>query len=743
MFKQSKQTVNGHGFFRKKKWAKGLVSGIAIAGMAIFSSSLALADEVTTESITPNTGQVASQTVLEPASKELTSAIDTAKTAGVTVTEEAPQSVASAEEAHADYATQAKEIEAVTAKQEAINAENKDLQTAHDEADKTVSTVNKEVEELTKTYPNAKVEEKQVDFGNGTSVAAYQAGKAEAEATSAENKQAVATYLAEKAEVDRKNAETKAKEEELKQKNLASDEGSKLYVTGEFDTNAKGLDYYKNIKVTSLDKESHAVQSLGWQDNTALESPIGLTVTKLGEENRGLVKLYYKVEDTTVGDSFILRNVGKTVDGKNINAKVTLTRASALTDTSKSHFKIGKTIDGGVAVNYWNYDRLGLSFDYFGDDNEPLKLVLASVIGDVDYGQTASISFKGNSLHYINPEGSGLTPNADKSLSSDSSLVVEGYQHAPLGTFLMAGSSSTVDYVHTTDSYALVDGKVGAYVEFALFGTSSFVEVEEFKYLDNPQLVLKTVTNPPKAILKENLATNYHLNTYVRPLTVSKDVVNLSGVSINGGDLKIGEKAIYTLQGAKVFANGKDKLVKYDFEDNLDIEHDKYLDYKIYAFTLITLTDGTILESMADLKDFAKQTYDKATGRFYVSLNSDFLARVSKDSDFQAAVDILFERIKTGDVTNTFNNYLAFEDTEGNVTEVPVLSNEVITHTLEEPEVPEAPKAPESPSPISNIPVQSSAVLPETGDVGSILGIIGGMLISGLGLAGICKRKAN
>ncbi|MBX4366008.1 hypothetical protein K4H01_26700, partial [Mycobacterium tuberculosis] len=39
--------TKGHGYFRKKKWAKGLVSGIALAGAVAFSSGAVLADEVT------------------------------------------------------------------------------------------------------------------------------------------------------------------------------------------------------------------------------------------------------------------------------------------------------------------------------------------------------------------------------------------------------------------------------------------------------------------------------------------------------------------------------------------------------------------------------------------------------------------------------------------------------------------------------------------------------------------------
>lgn len=754
--------VVGHGFFRKSK-AYGLVCGIAL-GLAFLGGKVN-ADEV----VVPDGTDVpvvaeASQTIVEPASDELNTAISDAENAGVTVSQTTSETVANQEEAQADYATQAESLEAVTAQQEQINAENAQitadnqaLNEAYESAKAQAESTNQAVSEAQSTY-GATVTETTVDYGDGTLTTDYQAGQAQAESIAEANEQAVSDYLTEKAAVDAYNAQVKAREDALKSNNIASDEANYLYVTGEFDTNATGLAYYQNIKVVTLDPNAKTAQSLGWQDNTTISNANGVTVTSHDTANDPAIygttsDFLYKVTEATVGDTFTLNNIGKATDGTNINAIVMITKASALTDKEDSWFVIGKTADNGIAVDYWNYDNLGLSFQFVDDSGNAVKLVVASVVGDVDNDQTSKIEFDGNTLNYVNPDGSGLIANADKSLTG-LGFAVDGYQQAPQGTYLMVGSSTTVNYTHTSDDNVVDgNGNIVNYIEFDLFGTTSMVTTEEFKYLPDPTLTLTSVTLPTSPVetpLKDNLTATYHLNEYDVALTTVKDVLNDQGISIDGGELQIGETGHYTLEGAKVLANGKDTLVKYDFEDYLDIEHDEYQGYSIYAFVPITLKDGTVIQSGEDLKAYAQAVYDDVTGHFYVSLNSDFLAQVAKDSDFQAKVDIEFVRIAAGDVYNDFTNHLAFEDEDGNVTEVPVPSNEVVTHTVEPPveEVPEEPQAPtdvQTPEVAEDVPVVSQSVLPETGDnvVLSLVTVLSGILMTMVGFLGIRKRKED
>ena len=754
--------VVGHGFFRKSK-AYGLVCGIAL-GLAFLGGKVNADEAVVPDGTDVPVVAEASQTIVEPASDELNTAISDAENTGVTVSQTTSETVVNQEEAQADYATQAESLEAVTAQQEQINtenaqitADNQALNEAYESAKAQAESTNQAVSEAQSTY-GATVTETTVDYGDGTLTTDYQAGQAQAESIAEANEQAVSDYLTEKAAVDAYNAQVKAREDALKSNNIASDEANYLYVTGEVDTNATGLAYYQNIKVVTLDPNAKTAQSLGWQDNTTISNANGVTVTSHDTANDPAIygttsDFFYKVTEATVGDTFTLNNIGKATDGTNINAIVTITKASALTDKEDSWFVIGKTADNGIAVDYWNYDNLGLSFQFVDDSGNAVKLVVASVVGDVDNDQTSKIEFDGNTLNYVNPDGSGLIANADKSLTG-LGFAVDGYQQAPQGTYLMVGSSTTVNYTHTSDDNVVDgNGNIVNYIEFDLFGTTSMVTTEEFKYLPDPTLTLTSVTLPTSPVetpLKDNLTATYHLNEYDVALTTVKDVLNDQGISIDGGELQIGETGHYTLEGAKVLANGKDTLVKYDFEDYLDIEHDEYQGYSIYAFVPITLKDGTVIQSGEDLKAYAQAVYDDVTGHFYVSLNSDFLAQVAKDSDFQAKVDIEFVRIAAGDVYNDFTNHLAFEDEDGNVTEVPVPSNEVVTHTVEPPveEVPEEPQAPtdvQTPEVAEDVPVVSQSVLPETGDnvVLSLVTVLSGILMTMVGFLGIRKRKED
>ncbi|CAD0151613.1 Glucan-binding protein C [Streptococcus thermophilus] len=154
--------TKGHGYFRKKKWAKGLVSGIALAGAVAFSSGAVLADEVTS----PVTESEATTVVTQPESTNdnnayaaqantstgtqpvaidnstVEAAVETATETGVAVTKEATVDQgtdtnstdldASKADIKSDQEKQVKEIKAATQTQADNNAAFSEAQGAID-----------------------------------------------------------------------------------------------------------------------------------------------------------------------------------------------------------------------------------------------------------------------------------------------------------------------------------------------------------------------------------------------------------------------------------------------------------------------------------------------------------------------------------------------------------------------------------------------------------------------------------
>ena len=88
------EKTQGHGYFRKKKWAKGLASGIAIAGFIVFSAGSAFADEAVQPESKNDNNAYATQAGKTTGSQSVvidngavTKAADKAKKAGVVVSE--------------------------------------------------------------------------------------------------------------------------------------------------------------------------------------------------------------------------------------------------------------------------------------------------------------------------------------------------------------------------------------------------------------------------------------------------------------------------------------------------------------------------------------------------------------------------------------------------------------------------------------------------------------------------------
>ncbi len=208
------EKTQGHGYFRKKKWAKGLVSGIAVAGVVAFSAGSAFADEAVQPESKNDNNAYATQAGKTTGSQSVaidngavTKAADNAKKAGVVVSETpnvdkgtdttSSSLEQSKSEIKHDQDKQVQELEDTTAKQVENNTAFKEAQEAIQANNSFVAAEKgKHEQSTTVTVTN--------DGSTATDGSADQNKKATqtAKQVLSDNQQAVTTYLGEKAKYD-------------------------------------------------------------------------------------------------------------------------------------------------------------------------------------------------------------------------------------------------------------------------------------------------------------------------------------------------------------------------------------------------------------------------------------------------------------------------------------------------------------------------------------------------------------
>lgn len=212
------KTVNGHGFFRKSK-AYGLVCGITL-GIALLGNQVS-ANEIASAQNQPATEQVTTQTIEVPAPDSLKEAIDTAEKAGVEVSQTDTQTVKDDQSAKADYVKQLVDLVTITAQQEEINSQNKQIEEANqantqaaNQAQQTADATNQYVEDAVKKHADSTVSTQTVDYGSG-SAEDIKKGEEAVKAIDASNKEAVKVHEAEEA----KRAEAISNQAKIDQEN--------------------------------------------------------------------------------------------------------------------------------------------------------------------------------------------------------------------------------------------------------------------------------------------------------------------------------------------------------------------------------------------------------------------------------------------------------------------------------------------------------------------------------------------
>ena len=208
------EKTKGHGYFRKKKWAKGLASGIAIAGFVAFSAGSAFADEAVQPESKNDNNAYATQAGKTTGSQSVaidngavTKAADKAKKSGVVVSETpnvdkgtdttSSSLEQSKSEIKHDQDKQVQGLEATTTKQVQNNEAFKEAQEAiHANNQFVVDEKAKHEGATTVTVTN--------DGSTATDGSADQNKKATqtAKQVLSDNQQAVTKYLGEKSKYD-------------------------------------------------------------------------------------------------------------------------------------------------------------------------------------------------------------------------------------------------------------------------------------------------------------------------------------------------------------------------------------------------------------------------------------------------------------------------------------------------------------------------------------------------------------
>lgn len=344
--------------FSKRKIGKQLVSvamlGLAVSQVALSSAQVVLADEANAQS------EAATNS-----SKQLADLITKAKSLGINVKTEAKKT----------FQSQA-ELDAFNQKQ--------------------IAELNKAISDAGKTSSDNQSSTQKYE----ADLKKYQADKAEYDKQKKDYDAAKAKYDADLANFNAQKAEYEKKKAELERTKLANDDAANLVVNGSFNTGAKGADFYRNVSVTYIgsDKTVTGVNDIGWNSATTVTDAFGglriepynpATSNTNGKAPSGQEKPLYRISGTNVGAGFKIKNIGKTTDGRNLNAKVTITNNTTDDKSVEQYFILGYGASSGaykpIAIDYANWKQPGFKFSYEDDNGNPIKVVQGTIVGDVDY----------------------------------------------------------------------------------------------------------------------------------------------------------------------------------------------------------------------------------------------------------------------------------------------------------------------------------------------------------------------
>ncbi len=242
-------------------------------------------------------------------------------------------------------------------------------------------------------------------------------------------------------------------------------------VTGDFDKDARGVDFFKKIQINLIgenltDNNFLTKEGLHWSDKTTVELIKGVengfinSETYLGKQNNPMTPV--KAYSMNVGDSGRINYVGKTKSGVDLDLIWTVTgndsadwkknsgyysssRPTGLAFTGEQ--SIPNTTGNSIVVLYTEANTLGLHYKIVKHgtlDEQPV--ILSFISTDIDAAQGVQTDLA-NIVELI-PEESGLKKSTDGVIydATPKMMSLNGSSDLPKGGYLGAGFLSSFNY---------------------------------------------------------------------------------------------------------------------------------------------------------------------------------------------------------------------------------------------------------------------------------------------------------
>ena len=303
---------------------------------------------------------------------------------------------------------------------------------------------------------------------------------------------------------------------------IASGNGWKL--VGSY--GSQGENYYSNITMVADDSLGVDVVdgTIGWGTSTSIVDIHGVQPVPGHPQGPGPMSKWgqqyhsYTFKNLTPGSGWTYRNVGKTKSGKTINLKITIENNMENVkfvngyDSQIMTGPAGLSLTGvtdtyrkPIQTNIENSMYIKMKREFVDESGKPIKLAVAELVSDVDWGQGLYMTYGSNEKRIVAP-GSDLFEyqfDGHTLLKSPSgSNIPNDYSRNPLGTYLHVGVSteSYLAYYSDQGNFHTIDEGIKNKVRNPQSGINgSYLDYDaggyRFDYFGSPGLI-RTLTKP-------------------------------------------------------------------------------------------------------------------------------------------------------------------------------------------------------------------------------------------------------